>query len=63
MDEAKNSLRISMVMRGKDNSEDLDVMSFKIKIRAFWHIAPCSVVGVDRRFGGEYCFNNQVMNG
>jgi len=52
-----------MVMRGKDNSEDLDVMSFKIKIRAFWHIAPCSVVGVDRRFGGEYCFNNQVMNG
>jgi hypothetical protein len=29
------------------------------KMRAFWGIAPCSLLGVDRRFRGEYCLNHQ----
>jgi hypothetical protein len=30
-----------------------------IKIRAFWVVAPCSLVGLDRRFRGAYCLHNQ----
>jgi hypothetical protein len=26
-----------------------------MKMRVFWNIAPCSLVGVDRRFRGAYC--------
>jgi hypothetical protein len=29
------------------------------KIRAFWDIAPCSLVVVDRRFRGSYCLHHQ----
>jgi hypothetical protein len=27
----------------------------RMKIRDFWDVAPCSLVGVDRRFRGTYC--------
>jgi hypothetical protein len=33
-------------------------LAVKIKIRAFWDIAPCSL-GVDRRFRGVYCLHHQ----
>jgi hypothetical protein len=29
-----------------------------MKIRAFWDISPCSLVGVDRRFRGMYCLHH-----
>jgi hypothetical protein len=29
------------------------------KFRAFWDVAPCSHVEVDRRFRGAYCFYHQ----
>jgi hypothetical protein len=32
------------------------------KIRAFWDIAPCRLVGVDRRFTGAFCLHHQAMN-
>jgi hypothetical protein len=28
-------------------------------MRAFWDVAPCSLVGVDRRFRGAYCLHYQ----
>jgi hypothetical protein len=30
-----------------------------MSIRAFWDAAPCSFVGVDRRFKGAYCLHHQ----
>jgi hypothetical protein len=30
-------------------------------IKKFWNTAPCSLIEVDRRFIGEYCFNHQVL--
>jgi hypothetical protein len=30
-----------------------------LKIRAFWDVAPCSLVGVDRRFRGSHCLHHQ----
>jgi hypothetical protein len=30
-----------------------------MKIRAFWDIAPCSIVKVDQRFGDAYCLHHQ----
>jgi hypothetical protein len=30
-----------------------------MKIRAFWYVAPCSLVGVDQRFRGAYCLHHQ----
>jgi hypothetical protein len=30
-----------------------------MKIRAFWDMAPCSLVAVDRRFRGAYCLHHQ----
>jgi hypothetical protein len=32
-----------------------------MKIRFFWYAAPCSLVGVDRRFRGVYCLKNQEL--
>jgi hypothetical protein len=29
-----------------------------MKIRAFWDIVPCSLVGVDWRFRGAYCLHH-----
>jgi hypothetical protein len=34
-----------------------------MKVRAFWDIAPCSFVGVDRRFSGAYRLHHQCDNG
>jgi hypothetical protein len=31
-----------------------------MKMRAFWDIVPCSLVGEDRRFRGAYCSNHYV---
>jgi hypothetical protein len=30
-----------------------------LKMTAFWEIAPCSLVEVDRRFRGAYCLHHQ----
>jgi hypothetical protein len=30
-----------------------------VKMTAFWDIAPCSLVDVDRRFRGAYCLHHQ----
>jgi hypothetical protein len=30
-----------------------------MKITAFWDVAPCSLVRVDRRFGGAYCLHHE----
>jgi hypothetical protein len=30
-----------------------------MRIRAFWNLAPCSLVGVDRRFRDAYYFHHQ----
>jgi hypothetical protein len=30
-----------------------------IKIRVFWNVMPCSLIGVDRRFRGAYCLHHQ----
>jgi hypothetical protein len=30
-----------------------------MKIGAFWDVAPCRLIGVDRRFGGVYCLHRQ----
>jgi hypothetical protein len=35
------------------------VTAASMKIRAFWHVAPCSLVGVYRRFSGAYYLNLQ----
>jgi hypothetical protein len=32
---------------------------FTSEIRAFWDIAPCSLIGVDRSFRGAYCLHHQ----
>jgi hypothetical protein len=32
-----------------------------MKFRAFWDVAPCSHVEVDRRFRGTYCLHHQVI--
>jgi hypothetical protein len=31
-----------------------------MKMRSYWGIVPCSLVGVDRRFRGAYCLHHQV---
>jgi hypothetical protein len=33
-----------------------------MKTRAFWDIAPCSFVEVDRRFRGTYCWFTGVTD-
>jgi hypothetical protein len=35
------------------------LMAASMKIRAFWDVAPCSLVGIDRRFRGAYCLHHQ----
>jgi hypothetical protein len=30
-----------------------------LKIKSIWDVAPCSLVGVDRRFRGTYCLHHQ----
>jgi hypothetical protein len=32
-------------------------------MRAFWHIAPCNLVGVGRRFRDAYCLHNYPDDG
>jgi hypothetical protein len=34
-----------------------------MKFRVFWDVAPCCVVGVDRRFRGAYCLHHQGDDG
>jgi hypothetical protein len=36
-------------------------MAASMKIRAFWGIAQCTLVGVDRRFRGVYCLIALMM--
>jgi hypothetical protein len=30
-----------------------------MKMTVFWDVAPCTVVGIDRRFTGAYCLHQQ----
>jgi hypothetical protein len=30
-----------------------------MKMAVFWNVAPCSLVDIDRRFRGTYCFHHQ----
>jgi hypothetical protein len=30
-----------------------------MEVRAFWDMAPCSLVEVDRRFRGSYCLHHK----
>jgi hypothetical protein len=32
-------------------------MAAKMKMKAFWNIAPCSLVGIYRSFRGAYCLH------
>jgi hypothetical protein len=34
-----------------------------MKIIAFWDMAPCSLIKVDRRFRGAYCLHHQGDDG
>jgi hypothetical protein len=34
-----------------------------MKMTAFWDIAPCSLIEVDRRFRGAYCVHHQGDDG
>jgi hypothetical protein len=36
--------------------------NIRLKMRAFWDIPLCSLVGVDRCFRGAYCSIIRVMN-
>jgi hypothetical protein len=40
---------------GGNNSEHTTFM----KIRAFWDVSPCSLIGVDRRFRRAYCLHHK----
>jgi hypothetical protein len=31
-----------------------------VKMTAFWNVAPCSLVEIDRRFRGAYCLHHQI---
>jgi hypothetical protein len=43
-----------------DRSKNISLQITKnSKIRAFWDVAPCSLVGADRRFRGAYCLYHQ----
>jgi hypothetical protein len=33
-----------------------------MKMRTLWDVAPCSLVGLDRRFRGAYCLHHQVYD-
>jgi hypothetical protein len=35
-------------------------MEYFLKIKALWHVAPYSLVGVDRRFRGAYFLHQQT---
>jgi hypothetical protein len=35
----------------------------QLKIRDFWNVAQCSLVGVGRRFRGAYCLHHQGDDG
>jgi hypothetical protein len=63
-DEDRRPVSTSKVKRGAgcnlNNVERLQVLTAAImKIRAFWDVAPCSLVGVERRFRGAYCLHHQ----
>jgi hypothetical protein len=34
------------------------LIAASIKMRAFWDIVVCSLVGIDRRFRGAYCLHH-----
>jgi hypothetical protein len=34
-------------------------MAASMKMTAFWNIAPCGLIEVDRHFRGAYCFQHQ----
>jgi hypothetical protein len=35
------------------------LMAAGMKVTAFWDIAPCSLIEVERRFRGVYCLHHQ----
>jgi hypothetical protein len=34
-----------------------------MKMAVFWNVAPCSLLGIDRRFRGANCFHHQGVDG
>jgi hypothetical protein len=38
------------------------LMATSMKIKAYWDVAPCSLVEVDRRFSSVYCLHHQGHN-
>jgi hypothetical protein len=39
--------------------DDEIIIAHSMKFRAFWDVAPCSHVKVDRRFRNAYCLHHQ----
>jgi hypothetical protein len=39
------------------------ISAASMQMTAFWNIPPCSLVEVDRRFGGAYCLHHQGDHG
>jgi hypothetical protein len=42
-------------------TNEINHVNLNLKMRVFWDIAPCSLVGVDRRFRGVYCLYYLMM--
>jgi hypothetical protein len=38
-------------------------MVASVKMTAYWDVAPCSLIGVDRCFRGAYCLHDQPDGG
>jgi hypothetical protein len=53
-------LKMKLVLVTSKNSVTFQVLTAAImKKEAFWDMAGCSLVEVDQRFGGLYCFLHQ----
>jgi hypothetical protein len=57
LDAVLNKLDLVRILKSYVRFQVLTTES--MKLRAFWDIAPCSLVGVDRRFRGAYCLHHQ----
>jgi hypothetical protein len=53
--------KLNAKMKVKETSSRITLLiaAFELKMLAFWHIVPCSLVEVDLRFRGAYCLKHQ----